>query len=90
MSCGVRPDLLNGSALVDGAVAIDNEVIADVAPTVTLDVPLADLLNGKILALRRSRAMDDDLVNFSHYVCIYSDSQCQIMRLQKSGFRQRR
>ena len=70
LPCGVRTDLLDGSALVDRAIAIDNEVIAD-ATEATLTMPLVYLLHGKILALRRSRAMDNDFVNYPHGLWYY-------------------
>lgn len=104
MAGSVRPGLLNGSALVNRAVAVYDKVIADVAPAVSLDVPLADLLNGEILALWRSRAMDNDFVNCPHVVGYYvidwncqsggartgSDTSCRIPPLRKSESRQRR
>jgi len=62
MPCGVCADLCDGSALVDRAVAIDDKVIADVGET-TGEMPLADLSDSIILALRRSRAMEDYLVD---------------------------
>ncbi len=65
MAGSVRTDLRDGSALVDRAVAIDNVVIAD-ATEASLTMPLVYLLYGEILALRRSRAMDNDFVNFPH------------------------
>mgnify|MGYP003462031916 CR=1 FL=1 len=39
-------------------------MIADAAEA-TLTMPGVNLLDGEVLALRRSRAMDDDLVNLS-------------------------
>ena len=46
-------------------------MIADAAEA-TLTMPGVNLLDGEVLALRRSRAMDDDLVNLSHGLCIYT------------------
>ena len=58
----VSADLLDGSALVDRAVAVDDDVIAYVGEAAG-KMPLADLLDSKILPLRRSRAMEDYLVD---------------------------
>ena len=62
----VGADFLNRSPTVDGAVEIDNEVIADVAPAVAFDVPLANLFDREMLAFGSGSAMDNDFVDFSH------------------------
>lgn len=66
VALGVGADFLNRSPTVDGAVEIDNEVIADVAPAVAFDMPLADLLDREMLAFGSGSAMDNDFVNLSH------------------------
>jgi len=90
----VGANLFDGSARMNRAVAVDDEVITDVAPAVALwfrcGVPLTYLLHGEILALRRSRAMDDDFTDFSHGFCIYSGSQCRTKPPRKSESRRRR
>ena len=64
----VGADFLNRSPTVDGAVEIDNEVIADVAPAVAFDVPLADLLDREMLAFGSGSAMDNDFRNGTHFL----------------------
>ena len=59
---GVSADLVDGSALVDRAVAVDDDVITYVGEAAG-KMPLADLLDSKILPLRRRRAMEDYLVD---------------------------
>ena len=65
LPCAMRSDLLNGSALVDRAVEIDNEVVADAAE-VTLTMPAVDVGDSEGLALRGCCTMNDDLVNLPH------------------------
>lgn len=89
----MRSDFGNGSAGVDCAVKIDNEVVAD-ATEAPLTMPTVYVLDGERLALGCGGAMDDKLVNFSHglgiwvsYVlwvarCICSDNLCRTMRPQ--------
>ncbi|WP_245584725.1 hypothetical protein [Salipiger mucosus] len=70
----VRADALQGAPPSHGAVAVDQEVIADVGPTTILDVPAADLGHlgaGRVavhpIGLRRA-GMDDDFGNVAHGV----------------------
>jgi len=59
VSLAVRSALRERSADVERTIAINHEVIADVAEA-ALQVPLAYLLHGEVLALRGGRAMNDD------------------------------
>lgn len=61
----VGTGFLEGPALVDRTVEINHVVVADVSK-IALQMPLADLLNGDVLAFPRCGAMDDDLVDASH------------------------
>jgi hypothetical protein len=65
----MRPYLLKGSALVYRAIQVDDIVIADVFPPSVLDVPPADGGYIKMLALRRSGAMQNDSFKVSHRPC---------------------
>ncbi len=65
VALAMRPDFPDRSALVDGAVTVDDEVIAD-ATEAALMMPLVYLLYGEILALRGCGAMEDDFTYASH------------------------
>ena len=77
----VGANLFDGSARMNRAVAVDDEVITDVAPAVAFrfrsGMPLTYLLYGEILALRRSRAMDDDFTDFEKEHLVLSARQEQ-------------
>lgn len=57
VALAVSADLLDRTAFMDRAIAINHIVIADVLPTVALDVPLAYLVNGVVLAFRSGGAV---------------------------------
>lgn len=51
VSLGVRSWRGDGTASLDGSVEVDDEVIADVSPSVVAYVPLADVGSAEVLAL---------------------------------------
>ena len=59
---GVCADLVFRTATVNGAIAVYHIVIADIGEA-SCKMPLPDLGDGIILPLRRSRAMEDYLVD---------------------------
>lgn len=58
-------NLLQRTALMNGAIAIDDEVIADTFPSAGL-VPAIDVGHGVVLALNRGGTMQDDFSDLSH------------------------
>lgn len=61
----VRTNLLQRTASMDGAIAIDDEVITDALPPASL-VPAVDVGHGVVLALNRGGTMKDDFSDLSH------------------------
>jgi len=61
LSAGMRTYLLNGSACMHRAVDVDDIVVADVSPS-ALEMPLANGVDGDMLTLTGSRAMQNNLV----------------------------
>ena len=66
----VGANLLDWPTRMNGAVSVDDEVVADVFPAVALGlrcgVPLSDLLYCVVFALRSGSAMDNDFVDDTH------------------------
>lgn len=58
-------NLLQRTALMNGAIAIDDKVIADALPPAGL-VPAVDVGYGVVLALNRGGTMKDDFSDLSH------------------------
>lgn len=53
----VCPDMFYGPAHMHRAVAVNNKVITDVVPTVTIDVPVADLRHCEVAAFGSGSAV---------------------------------
>lgn len=58
-------NLLQRTASMNGAIAIDDEVVADALPSASL-VPTVDVGHGIVLALNRGGTMKDDFSDLSH------------------------
>lgn len=65
----VRPNLLNGSALVNRAVKVYHKVIADAFPA-PLPVPVVDVRHSEGLSFGSGGTMNDNFVDVSHF-CLY-------------------
>ena len=65
VALAVGTGFLEGSALVDRPVEVNNVVVADVRE-LALQMPLADMLHGDVLPFPRCGAMDNDLIDASH------------------------
>lgn len=65
MPGAVGSDLCDKPPCVEGAVAVDYIVIADVAET-SGEVPLSDVGNGEVFAFRCCRTMDDEFRDGAH------------------------
>ena len=63
---GVGTCCADGTARMDGAVAVDDIVVADVVPMVILNMHAAYLIHGDIASFGSGRAVDDDLVDRPH------------------------
>lgn len=70
MARAVCADPTFRSATVDGAIAVDDVMIANAAEA-ALAMPAVYLLDGEVLAFGCSRAMNDDLGNASHLFMVY-------------------
>ena len=68
MSLGVCARCGDGTASFDGAVEVDDVVIADVCPSIVADVPLTDVSCTEVLAFDRGGAMDDDEVDVLQFL----------------------
>ena len=65
VALAVGTGFLEGAALVDRPVEVNNVVVADVRE-LALQMPLADLLDGNLLPFPRCGAVDNDLIDASH------------------------
>lgn len=63
-------NLLQRTASMDGAIAIDDEVITDALPPASL-VPAVDVGHGVVLALNRGGTMQDDFSDLAHCLWAY-------------------
>lgn len=61
----MRTNLLQRTASMNGAIAVDDKVIADALPPACL-VPAVDVGHGIVLALNRGGTMKDDFSDLSH------------------------
>lgn len=87
-SARMRAHLVEVTAGGDRAIGVDHEVIADGGKTRVLPLPefsrtlesalampAVDLLNGKMLAVRGGRAMDDDAFDLSSHAAMMAEDK---------------